>query len=49
MKPRVQGLPGCFPDGVSETIRVAEEHLAIHGNPLVMNGELVLYPQMHPF
>lgn len=32
-----------------KTIRIAEEHLAIHINQKVMNGKLDLYPQMYPF
>lgn len=33
----------------SQAIGVAEEHLAILINQMVMNGELVLYPRCTPF
>lgn len=32
-----------------EAVGIAEEHLGIHVNQKVMNGELVLCPQMYPF
>ena len=36
--------------GVSlKTVRVAKKNLDIHINQKVMNGELVLYPQMYAF